>query len=389
MKNREEDAKLVMLEHSKAKVDLYSKYLSTYLNILSRVDFIKGIRLYDLMCGEGIYLDNSKGSPIVAMQSIKEHYFSNNNSCPNIKVWFNDKDKSEIEPNRYKIERVKDYISNMFIPSNVFINYSKEDFKDLFPKVKQELHHLNNEKAILFIDPYGYKEVNPDIIKEFLSYRNAEIILFLPISFMYRFFNKSLNDDEFHGGAALRTFLSSLMEKNNDFQSVTSIYQFVIQLKNAFRYFLKHEKIYVDTFTLQRDNQNTYCLFFFTPNELGFEKMLETKWKLDEQQGKGFKIKSNQTSLFDEVEVCDFSNEVLSFIKSSKYKTNSELYLFGLEKGFLPKHINKVLRNLQKSPVGLKVLSSDGKEARKGAFYINYDNFGKNPKKLIRFAIEN
>ena len=103
MKTKINDAKLIMLKHSKAKVELYSEYLSTYLLILSRVPFIKKIHLYDLMCGEGMYLDNSKGSPIVAMQKIKDHYFSNKNSCPNMQVWFNDKDKSEIELDKYTI----------------------------------------------------------------------------------------------------------------------------------------------------------------------------------------------------------------------------------------------------------------------------------------------
>jgi three-Cys-motif partner protein len=68
MKNS--NAKLVMLEHSKAKVELYATYLATYLNILSRVPFVIRIHIYDLMCGEGVYVDDSKGSPIIAMERI-------------------------------------------------------------------------------------------------------------------------------------------------------------------------------------------------------------------------------------------------------------------------------------------------------------------------------
>lgn len=389
MKPKINDAKLIMLEHSKAKVELYTEYLSTYLMILSRVPFIKKIHLYDLMCGEGVYLDNSKGSPIVAMQKVKDHYFKNNKTCPNMRVWFNDKDKSEIELDKYKIERVKNQILKMFVPTNVDIEYTKEDFQNLLPKIKQRLKNLINEKALLFIDPYGYKEVNPVNLKDLLSFRNTEIILFLPISFMYRFVNKTLLDIDFQGGEALRNFLEPLLKNNNNLKIPSSVYDFINQLKISFRDYLKQNKILVDTFTLQRDVQNVYCLFFFTPNELGFEKMLETKWKLDEQHGKGFKISSSQQSLFSEVEVFDYLNEVKSFISTVKFRTNSELYHFGLVNGFLPKHTNLVLREIQNTMSNFKVYLIDGKLARKGAYYIKYENFGANPKKLLRFKFVN
>ncbi len=113
------DAKLVQLEHSKAKIELYSSYLGAYLNILSRVPYIKRIHLYDLMCGEGKYEDGSKGSPIIAIEKIKNHYFTNNKTIPNLKVMFNDKDESQIEKGTLKVDRVKKYISEMFVPKTL------------------------------------------------------------------------------------------------------------------------------------------------------------------------------------------------------------------------------------------------------------------------------
>jgi len=37
------ESQLIMLEHSKAKVELYGRYLSIYLNVISRAPFIKKI----------------------------------------------------------------------------------------------------------------------------------------------------------------------------------------------------------------------------------------------------------------------------------------------------------------------------------------------------------
>ena len=72
MNKKIKEVQLNMFEHSTAKIELYTSYLATHRNILSRVAFIKKIHIYDLMCGEGIYLDDSKGRPIVAMEKIKK-----------------------------------------------------------------------------------------------------------------------------------------------------------------------------------------------------------------------------------------------------------------------------------------------------------------------------
>jgi len=382
---KDSNPKLVLLEHSKAKIELYSKYLSTYLNILSRVPYIKRIHLYDLMCGEGKYEDGSKGSPIIAMEKIKEHYFENGKSIPNMKVIFNDNGKSEIEKDILKVDRVKKYISEMFIPKNVEVKYLSEDYLDLFPKILNAVSSFRDEKALIFIDPYGYKKVHPNDLKKLLSNGNVEIILFLPISHMYRFQNKSLSEDDFPGGEPLRHFLLPLFKQNNKLRESTSVLNFIENMKNTFRAFLEKERIFVDTFTIERSRQNIYSLFFFTPNALGFEKMLEAKWKIDEAHGKGFKIQLSQIDLFTEVEVTGFQRKLKDFISSVDYRTNSEVYLFGLENGFLPKHISVVLKEFQKERKGFLVFDQNWKQVRKSAFYINYRNYKRPPKKVIFF----
>jgi len=47
------DSKITMLEHSEAKVDLYKRYLSIYLEILNRSPFTDKIYILDLMCEIG------------------------------------------------------------------------------------------------------------------------------------------------------------------------------------------------------------------------------------------------------------------------------------------------------------------------------------------------
>lgn len=381
---RKINAKVVMLEHSKAKVELYSNYLATYLNILSRTPYVDIIHIYDLMCGEGVYADGSKGSPVVTIEKIKEHYFSNNKSCPNINVWFNDKGRSEIEEGRYKIERVEEICSKIFKPNNVNIKYTKRDYIEIYHEVVEEVSAFSRiERALIFLDPYGYKEIKPEHLKEFLDNGKTELILFLPISHMYRFAKISLSENTFVGGASLRDFLTALIPYNNLLNNVNSPTNFIYYLKDAFKNYLKEYSIFVDKFTIQRDSQNVYCLFFFTPNALGFEKMLEAKWKLDEARGKGFRLNSGQEPLFSELEISNYPEKLKKFIKSGITKTNPDLYIFGLNEGFLPKHTTEILRKWQRNNPKFKVYLENGNEARRNAFYLSYK-----PKKIVKFLFE-
>ena len=83
------ESQIILLDHSSAKVNLYAKYLSIYLNVLAR-SRIENIYLFDLFCGEGVYKDGGKGSPVVALECIKNHYYSNNETCPNLFITVND-----------------------------------------------------------------------------------------------------------------------------------------------------------------------------------------------------------------------------------------------------------------------------------------------------------
>ncbi len=354
------DSQINLLDHSEAKVALYGRYLSIYLNVLAR-SAIKTIYLYDLFCGEGIYKDGGKGSPIVALECIKDHYEKNNNSCPNIKIDFNDFEKSEIDPEKYKVERVKEFARNIFCPTNVQIGFSKIDYNDLIVKIIDRNNKLNSdERALLFIDPWGYKEIDPEDLKKLMLNGKTEIILFLPTYFMSRFANKA-KDVDFKGGAALRKFLGNLFGSIETIPHINSQNEFIYKVQEQFKLFLNLK--YVDSFKIERDNNNWFCIFFFTNSKRGFEKMLDAKWSIDKKRGEGFKIgDSIKMELFDELEVSDYNTKVYNFLKANPTASNADLFDFGLEHNFLPKHTKAVLDEIKKTHK-LEIKSLDGKAA--------------------------
>jgi len=220
------DIKVEMLEHSEAKVKLYGKYLSSYFNILGNVSFVEKIFLFDLLAGEGIYENEAKGSPIIALDVINKYIRSNKDTGKEIEIWFNDIGMSNIEPKISKIERVKNIVNSMEIPTIIDINYFQEDFKNILPKAIHSINSHQKAKGIFFIDPYGYKEIDPTNLIQILSSGNSEVILFLPISHMYRFAMKSLLSPS-PGSFPLKKFLTVLFP--DSVPSFSSVNDFIKQ----------------------------------------------------------------------------------------------------------------------------------------------------------------
>jgi len=370
-----QNAKTQMLEHSKAKVELYKRYLSIYLNIISRDGYTKKIYLYDLFCGEGEYSDGSKGSPLVALEVIREHFFQNDKKIISIRLFLND-------DRREKIDKVERLVDDCFKPYNCVVEFRNEDYSELVKHMINEIEQFENEKGLIFIDPYGYKQIKLNDIKRSLDGNKTEVILFLPISFMYRFAEVAQADD-LPGYEPLRKFIGEVFSPT--IQHFKSVYDFIKKLKFAFRDKLKN--YYIDTFTIERDSHNIYCLFFFTSHIRGFEKMIETKWKTDEQEGRGFRL-SKQGKLFSLRELTDFPQKVYDFIRLNKNCTNKDLYKYGLFNGYLPKHLRQIISQFQEKGK-LRVISQTQQKIRKGAFYLDYKYHTPYGRIIVKFEIVN
>ena len=157
-----------------------------------------------------------------------------------------------------------------------------------------------------------------------LENRNAEVLLWLPTAQMYRFAGSSST-----GVEPLREFLMELF--GGVIPQFASDYDFIQKLRIKFQEYLTDLKVFTNTFTLERDPTNVYCLFFFTTHVKGYEKMLTAKWDMDKEHGKGFKIEKNP-SLFSEIELSGYEQKLRAFIESGK-RTNHDLYLTPLQKG--------------------------------------------------------
>lgn len=380
------DVKNTMQIHSQAKVEFYKKYLERYLVILCAAPSIKHINIYDVFCGMGIYDDGKKGSPIVAYETISELY-----NCGNIKpgteitLIINDKEKD-------RIDKVMEYISKHEYPYCKVEPYNldiEEMFQEILPRINDSSSDTRN---LVFIDPYGYKNISRNLICGLMENRKTEIILFLPISHMQRFTDVAVKDEkEMAQYKPLRDFIDGFFPDLNHpiRQNTVSVKEYIRYVTEALRL---DSDIYTTSFYLERDkNKSTFfALFFISPNIYGFEKILEVKWGLDEEAGRGFNIPERIGDLFEkEMALESKQNNALRLKKLleehlSKGRTNKEVYEFVLRNEFLPKHANEVLKSIQKENPKFKVYDmTRDHSAQKGAFYIKH-----NPTKLVIMEIE-
>lgn len=205
------------------------------------------------------------------------------------------------------------------------------------PMVLQRVQGLNSsQKAVILLDPWGYKDIRPSDLRTLLQNKRTELILFLPITFIYRFHSGARQP--FKGSEAIEKLLNELWPEG--VPSFQSEQNFILQLRDRLRV---HTGVpYVSTFTLEHTKQQNYCLYFFTSNVKGFEKMLDTKHRLDTEQGRGHRLEKSG-SLFSKAESSGFEKKLFNYIEKHIGTSNHDLYEFGLYEDFLPAHIKQVL----------------------------------------------
>jgi three-Cys-motif partner protein len=355
-----QQAKDNVFEHSQAKLEFYKNYLAKYLIVLLNDPYTETINIYDVFCGIGIYDDGNEGSPIIAMNIIKD--LKEQYPTKNISLTINDKDKT-------KVDFVSSYINDNY--TNICnVEHHNLDADKMLQIVKSSIINQSRKtKNLIFIDPYGYKEIYKNDICEIMDSNNSEIIIFLPIAQMYRFSNVALTDEENNSYNHLRRLIKDFFDDSHPIQneSFDSQMKYIDYIKDAFNC---DDKYYSASYSIQRDNRNYYALFFITSHIYGLDRIVETKWKLDSNCGKGFKQKQ-EVHLFSDYDeeqekedcLADLEKSLKIFLQSNK--SNLEIYEFVLKSGYLPKQASEVLKQLND---GLEF----DRDVRKNSFYISW-----------------
>jgi three-Cys-motif partner protein len=358
-------------EHSRIKVRLLGEYLRTYFSIVGNDAYTNSITIRDLFCGEGKYKRGGEGSPLIIMRSISdfiENQKGKGRRVPPISIHFNDEEE-------WKIQNVKDALREAELDelNNCTITFTTESYAKHINSLLGRRLQGKNFKEFIFIDPYGYKNVSAEHIRDLVIRQGVEVLLFVPIHFMYRF------------ESIMQQFIAELLAIEN-WNPSTNAMDYALKLKSAFQ-MLVGTKGFADHFFIRTDNKSLFCLYFFCHHIKALEMMLSAKWRIDKESGTGLSPESSQFSLFSEFPQLlesEIEPKLLEFL-SEKPRGNGEVYEFILREGFLPAHTTAFLLSLQDG--GILAVSSNRNENRKrNAFYLNSDNYKKDPNR-ITFSI--
>lgn len=378
------DAKKIVLPHSKAKLDLYKSYLEKYFAILGLAKGITKINLYDIFCGIGLYEDGNIGSPLIAVECVKKNnelFEKHNWQKKPIILNINDGSKE-------KAANIKNLLANENI-TNCKMEFYNHDADEMLDLVINEVNNFpKTERSLIFIDPYGYSNIDKNRITKLLKNGCSEVVLFLPVMQMYRFSGIALTDFERKCYEDLRKFIFDFFPEGHKIrdEKASSVFDFITFIKEALSF---NDTYYTCSHYIERDKGNYYAVFFITPNIYGLERMLHVKWGKDASYGQGYRKESAQKSLFEieekeelmNINIEGLSKNIHEFLKNDKHKTNLELYEFVLRKEFLPKYANEILRSWQKQNPFVYDIKTNELILKPRSFYLTYEEYKtKSPK---------
>ncbi len=366
-----QESQVRMFPHSEVKVRLLRLYLERYLNVLTQSGWFNKVYVYDLFCGEGYYEDGGKGSPIAILETIGDIHkksLQTRGKTGHFDCQFNDLDASKVTRLEWAVNDKK-----LFTKEMGDISFTKDDYAVVLPKVISKVDSLKKEKAFVFIDPYGYKDISIKHICSLLRNGNTEVLLFLPTQFMFRFEQNGTPE-------SLNKFINELVPIDKWPKSETGI-DFIDTLLDAFRNKVGPDR-FVDSFIITRDKNQFFCLFFFTSHIYGFDRMLDAKWEIDAEEGRGWQYEeenlfSNQKKTPNTIK---FEKALKQYLKGT-FRTNGEVYEFTIKNYHLTSHTIDILMKAQKDGV-LEVLTLDNKQHRNGSFGINYKEYRDSPGRL-------
>jgi three-Cys-motif partner protein len=332
------DRKGNMKFHTRLKLKIYEEYLKAYISILNTQSWVEKINIIEPFAGQGM-IDTEKGSAVIARDVILQSGSS----------------KTLLLLNELNNERAVLLSKNTNAPENLFINISNEDANNFLSSALKFRGH-----ALLFVDPFGYTQLNKDTYDIIFKKDNMDTLIFIPIYHIFRFLKGEETDSFYRGVAKFLEYFnisSEVAQKSGDLNTFTKIVRESIQKEAGTEY------VYYKA--LKHTEYNSHHAVFFISRKIkGAEKFLEAADNAE-------KYFDNQGQLFSSTKVIfnDEINELLAIIKN-RTLSNKELYSLSIRSGILPKYTREIFEDLEKEQQ-VTVSTVNGFKRRGKSLYIN------------------
>ncbi|MBK9736189.1 MAG: three-Cys-motif partner protein TcmP [Saprospiraceae bacterium] len=216
--------------------------------ILVNSKFIDEINIVDAFCGKGEYDDGGIGSPIETFNSIQSIISSNLYLTNPTKI-----NHIVNDINKDNIENVRNYIDSHGGVSGWNYKAYNHDFEDFKTFLLDLVNSQSaNSRTLIFLDPYGYKNIDKSTIVDLTKNGRTEIVLWLPIANMKRFIDKSKQSDE-AAFLPLKHFLDAFFPNQlGEVYSKMDVFEFINKIKDK----LKINNLYATSYYIERDSAN-------------------------------------------------------------------------------------------------------------------------------------
>lgn len=340
------------------KLALFRLYIREWLSVFMTYRHTDQFWIFDYFSGPGKDSQGNPGSPLIIWEEIQNYQKTrvkqwNQNMYPHL--LFNDINSGYIDLLKKEFEEKED---------NIQIHFRNMPFDEIFLQTTEILQDPQIP-CLAIMDQFGIKAVDQDVLQTFWNSPKTDMLFFITSSILKRF----RKEECIQKHLPIKEDVDKIAPKHIH-RAVTDFFRSLVPPNTNY---------YLAPFSLKK-GANVYGIIFGTGNLYGLEKFLNCAWKIDAQTGEANinidnDMEKGQLGLFKEFnqpkKVNYFQDELWKFLAVER--SNTYLYEFTLTKGFLPKHIREILRNLQDRDK-IEVRSSSESQIRKGAFYIGHNS---------------
>ena len=371
------------------KLELFRRYIRNWIPVfLTRQKDgrpNRSVHIFDFFAGPGRDTKGTPGSPLIVTEELRAFCEANaalRTETPSVTLHFSDSDSQHVEA---LSENLRDAVCSRGCCRPSVSNAAfAEALESAWPILRNPL-----EACLVIMDQFGLKEVTPAVLNGLAACPVTDVLFFISSSFIRRF----------AGEPSIQQYFKVTPEElqNSEYRL---IHRFICEY---FRSQLPPQTTYhLAPFSIKK-GANIYGVVFGSGSYLGLHKFLQACWELDGVTGEAnYPVDGDlawkQKTLFDEFNVIKkqdmFKQEIAEYIQShvgncpSGDATNGDLFELTCRLGFLPTHTTAELKALQSAGQIDVVETSTGKPARKGAFYVSWNEYrDRDTKHRVAFRI--
>jgi three-Cys-motif partner protein len=292
---------------SRIKASIVSEYFPKYCKIIKLKHKPQRIGYFDLFSGPGCYKDGNASTPLLIARNCYHDSFLKDH------VWmvFNDKDYyTELKEN---FEKEFPQGSFHFSPHFGHSIVGENEEIDKFIQKDYTKNGRNEIPSILFIDPFGYKNIETKVLSQFLRYWGNELFIFINTKRI----NPALENEKFISlmKCLFPTTYDTIVKNKKSKSTVQERLNYIIDnLGTEYENLLK-KKVYYTAFKFQEEDSETtsHYILHLTKSSRGYDliKQIYTDF-------------ANVGTIFDGVNTYTFDPKKINSSVQDLFDTSSE-----------------------------------------------------------------